>query len=125
VPFVTSGVEVGSTQVCGQGRPNLPDGCIELVSKDGEVLGTSGTDANGKFCIDVDPPLKAGDVFFPQDVCSPNSSQNPLIGPPVMVIGPMPAPVISNWGWMASAVLLSVVALLALSRRRGRQSDHA
>jgi len=116
-PLIESGVMAGSHQVCGRGRPNLSNGCIEIRRKDGSFLGSGGTDASGLFCISVNPSLEPGDRIFPQDVCSPFSPGDPLVGPIAVVPGPVRVPTSGAWGLLGLTLALFAVGALLIGRR--------
>ena len=117
VPVIKSGVNPGSTQVCGMGRPDA-DGCICIVrlSPDGPTdLGCGSSDSMGMFCITV-PPLQQGWIIVVEDRCPPFQN-DPLTGQPQFV-GMTPAPTLQPIGLAIGLVLLGFVGLLGVRRLR-------
>ena len=113
----------------GRGRPGLGPDCLlvfeigpnrvpDNAQPDDELLGTGTTDASGNFTIELNRPLKDGDVIYVADVCDPFSRANPLIGPSTLIFSPAGAPALSPALTLVALGLLGAIALLALRRRR-------
>jgi hypothetical protein len=115
-PAIASGTSPGSTEVCGEARPN-DAGCLCIVrdSPNGPTdLGCGSSDADGNFCIAV-PPLQGGWLIHVEDRCAPFAA-DPLRGAPVFV-GGTPAPSLDAYGLAISIALLSLIGRLAMRRR--------
>ncbi len=108
VPVPDQTPEAGDTEICGSASPNLDDDCIEVCVADG-CLGTSGTDENGRFCVELDRPLETGDQVEIRDNCSGITS------PVVPAFGPAPAPALSAIA--LATLLLMLIALGAVGIR--------
>ena len=122
-PRITSGAIAGSTRVFGNGAANLAAPGIEIVAENGgEVLGTGGTDGDGRFTdgplgIGLSRALIAGERIFARDVV------NGVDGPAVTVSAQPPTqiPTLGEYGTAALALLIGgalLWQLAALARRR-------
>ncbi len=111
------GLPPGSTELCGEASPNLPDGCIQLCPPDSPLVsdcfGSSGTDGNGDFCIALETPLEVGEIVELRDIC--NDRSNALLAGSLT---PSPAPAVDRLGLALAACILTVIAGVALARRR-------
>lgn len=107
--------QAGDEQICGTARPNLGDECLEAcagTAATDECFGTSGSDEDGNFCIELDDPLADGAPIVVRDVCSRTTSA------PFVVPSPSPAPAMSTRAVAAALVILMLGAALSIRRRR-------
>jgi hypothetical protein len=115
----------GQTTVCGGGAlPSQPAGCIQLYdcgpdmtctgTGDDTLLGSSGTNASGQFCITTSAPLQCRQQVVAIDVCQ----TPPLVGNSFFVRCEAPVPVMSPAMAAALVFLLSLIGLYGLRRLR-------
>jgi len=108
--------------------PNLNPNCVQVYdcgpdrictgSGDDILLGTTGTDGNGRFCVTSTELLRCRELVFAIDTCS----QPPLLGEPYALDCEAPVPVMSTSMLAMLAGLLSIVGLYGmLQLRRARQ----
>jgi len=132
---LTGGAAAGSTTLSGRSDPAcptlMPNNAISIFScgpeapqicHDGDdpLLAIGTKDAMGNFVIAIAPPLKAGQMIYATDGCF----DPVLTGAATVVAAPTAAPVVSRWGMIGLAALLSGVALWGLWRR-GRNTGAA
>jgi hypothetical protein len=92
--------DCGPNRTCGDG--------------DDTLIGQGSVDAQGKFDVMVQPPLRGGQTIFPRDVC------NDADGPPIRVGFGAVASALSPMGMIALVIALAMVGAFGAfgSRRR-------
>lgn len=119
----------GSTTVEGHADPSCPNGMNVLkvydcgpdvppICHDGNdvLIGTGHKDASGHFVIAVFPPLRPGELIYVVDMCF----DPPVVGPPVLVQPPIPAPLLGPTGIGTALALLLIVGARGLRRAARR-----
>jgi hypothetical protein len=122
----------GSGEVGGGGRPNQPNGCIQICLVGGpgrqisdppctdpdQTIGTGGTDENGNFVdsmgnpgIPVSPNLEPSDCIYGYDNCLD------AVGPVTCVLPTAGAPALPRSGILIALGALLLVAFRALLYR--------
>lgn len=122
LPTTTMGVAQNSTSIMGFAQPNLPAGCVEIVSCNGDacfnandiVIGTNTTATNsaGKFTITVSPALACQEEIYAEVICGPA----PIFGPIEVVSCTPVAPLLSPQAILFLIASLGVVGLFGLRR---------